>query len=195
MGISRSLWDYRSFIQQSRAEFRRRQAHLRRDAVRGGSAIARSAPGVREAGPRPGHGWTAHLPNGDGLLAFRTRPRRWPASTASTATTSATPGARVEIATNISDARRVAATVARRGLRMSAPLRIAHVAPVARPFRRPSRIGRVDDLLLTEGLVARGHNVTLFATADSTTSAHCLPSTRTAIGTTRICGPGSCTRC
>jgi glycosyltransferase involved in cell wall biosynthesis len=55
---------------------------------------------------------------------------------------------------------------------MNTPLRIAHVAPVATTIP-PPRSGSVESMtsLLTEGLVARGHDVTLFATADSTTSA------------------------
>ncbi|MDR1989551.1 MAG: glycosyltransferase family 4 protein [Acidobacteriaceae bacterium] len=52
------------------------------------------------------------------------------------------------------------------------PLNIAHVAPVATPVP-PPKSGSVQLMtsLLTEGLVARGHNVTLFATGDSTTKA------------------------
>ena len=52
------------------------------------------------------------------------------------------------------------------------PLRIAHVAPVATTIP-PPRSGSVETMtsLLTEGLVARGHHVTLFATAGSTTGA------------------------
>jgi glycosyltransferase involved in cell wall biosynthesis len=52
------------------------------------------------------------------------------------------------------------------------PLRIAHVAPVATTVP-PPRSGSVETMtaLLTDGLVARGHDVTLFATADSTTTA------------------------
>jgi glycosyltransferase involved in cell wall biosynthesis len=55
---------------------------------------------------------------------------------------------------------------------MSAALRIAHVAPVATTIP-PPKSGSVESMtsLLTEGLVARGHEVTLFATSDSTTSA------------------------
>jgi glycosyltransferase involved in cell wall biosynthesis len=51
-------------------------------------------------------------------------------------------------------------------------MRIAHVAPVATTIP-PRRSGSVETMtsLLTEGLVARGHDVTLFATADSTTAA------------------------
>jgi len=55
---------------------------------------------------------------------------------------------------------------------MSTKLRIAHVAPVATSIP-PPRSGSVETMtsLLTEGLVARGHDVTLFATADSVTTA------------------------
>jgi glycosyltransferase involved in cell wall biosynthesis len=51
-------------------------------------------------------------------------------------------------------------------------LRIAHVAPVATTVP-PPKSGSVEAMtsLLTEGLVARGHDVTLFATAGSTTTA------------------------
>ena len=51
-------------------------------------------------------------------------------------------------------------------------MKIAHVAPVATTIP-PPRSGSVETMtsLLTEGLVARGHDVTLFATGDSTTSA------------------------
>jgi len=52
------------------------------------------------------------------------------------------------------------------------PLRIAHIAPVATTIP-PPKSGSVETMtsLLTEGLVARGEDVTLFATADSRTSA------------------------
>jgi glycosyltransferase involved in cell wall biosynthesis len=51
-------------------------------------------------------------------------------------------------------------------------LRIAHIAPVATTVP-PPKSGSVEMMtsLLTEGLVARGHDVTLFATGDSKTSA------------------------
>jgi len=51
-------------------------------------------------------------------------------------------------------------------------LRIAQVAPVATAIPTP-RCGSIELItsLLTEGLVRRGHDVTLFATADSKTSA------------------------
>ena len=52
------------------------------------------------------------------------------------------------------------------------PLRIAHIAPVATTIP-PPKSGSVESMtsLLTEGLVARGHDVTLFATGDSKTTA------------------------
>lgn len=51
-------------------------------------------------------------------------------------------------------------------------MRIAQIAPVATTIP-PPKSGSVEQMtsLLTEGLVARGHDVTLFATADSTTGA------------------------
>ena len=51
-------------------------------------------------------------------------------------------------------------------------LRIAHIAPVATTIP-PPKSGSVETMtsLLTEGLVARGHDVTLFATGDSRTRA------------------------
>jgi glycosyltransferase involved in cell wall biosynthesis len=51
-------------------------------------------------------------------------------------------------------------------------VRIAHIAPVATTIP-PPKSGSVETMtsLLTEGLVARGHDVTLFATGDSKTKA------------------------
>jgi glycosyltransferase involved in cell wall biosynthesis len=51
-------------------------------------------------------------------------------------------------------------------------VRIAHIAPVATTIP-PPKSGSVESMtsLLTEGLVERGHDVTLFATGDSTTRA------------------------
>jgi glycosyltransferase involved in cell wall biosynthesis len=55
---------------------------------------------------------------------------------------------------------------------MTLPLRIAIVAPVATSVP-PARSGSIESAtsLLTEGLVRRGHDVTLFATGSSVTSA------------------------
>jgi len=56
--------------------------------------------------------------------------------------------------------------------RQKGPLRIAQVAPVA-TSTPPPRSGSIETMtsLLTEGLVARGYDVTLFATGDSRTNA------------------------
>ena len=55
---------------------------------------------------------------------------------------------------------------------MAKPLRIAQVAPAASPVT-PESTGSIEQLvrLLTDELVRRGHEVTLFATGDSRTSA------------------------
>ena len=55
---------------------------------------------------------------------------------------------------------------------MRIAMRIAHIAPVATTIP-PPKSGSVETMtsLLTEGLVARGHDVTLFATGDSKTRA------------------------
>ena len=55
---------------------------------------------------------------------------------------------------------------------MTGPLRIAHVVPVATSLPPPLS-GSIETMasVLTDGLVARGHAVTLFATGSSTTSA------------------------
>ena len=55
---------------------------------------------------------------------------------------------------------------------MTRPLRVAHVAPVATSIP-PLLSGSIETMTsaLTEGLVARGHQVTLFAVGSSTTSA------------------------
>jgi glycosyltransferase involved in cell wall biosynthesis len=59
-----------------------------------------------------------------------------------------------------------------RALEHLSTLKIAHVGPVATAIP-PPKSGSVEQMtsLLTEGLVARGHDVTLFATANSTTRA------------------------
>ncbi len=56
--------------------------------------------------------------------------------------------------------------------RVERPLRIAHVAPVATSIP-PIKSGSIETMtaLLTDGLVSRGHDVTLFATGNSVTKA------------------------
>src|SRR5687768_7775494 len=61
-------------------------------------------------------------------------------------------------------------------------MRIAQIAP---PFESvpPARYGGTERVisLLTEELVRRGHEVTLFASGDSTTRAHHIPTVDTAL--------------
>ena len=76
-------------------------------------------------------------------------------------------------------------------------MRIAHVGPVATSIP-PPKSGSVETMtsLLTEGLVARGHDVTLFATGDSTTSAKLHATFPRGYWRGRQpSGRGSCARC
>ena len=70
-----------------------------------------------------------------------------------------------------------------RPARVERPLRIAQVAPVATSIP-PIKSGSIETMtaLLCDGLVSRGHDVTLFATANSVTKAACTPATARAIG-------------
>ena len=70
MGVSRSLWDYRSFIQESKAEFC--VAKHTYVATRSGWFSDRTECYLASGRPAlvQDTGWTAHLPHGEGLLAF-----------------------------------------------------------------------------------------------------------------------------
>jgi hypothetical protein len=70
MGISRSLWDYREFIQRSRAEFG--VAKHTYVTTRSGWFSDRTACYLASSRPAlvQDTGWSAHLPAGAGLLAF-----------------------------------------------------------------------------------------------------------------------------
>ena len=70
MGASRSLWDYREFIQSSKAEFG--VAKHTYVATRSGWFSDRTECYLSSGRPAlvQDTGWTAHLPHGDGLLAF-----------------------------------------------------------------------------------------------------------------------------
>jgi hypothetical protein len=72
MGASRSLWDYRSFIHRSRAEFA--VAKHTYVATRSGWFSDRTECYLASARPAlvQDTGWTAHLPHGEGLLPFST---------------------------------------------------------------------------------------------------------------------------
>ncbi|MEZ5293484.1 MAG: hypothetical protein R2745_20545 [Vicinamibacterales bacterium] len=72
MGVSRSLWDYRAFIHESRAEFAvAKHAYV---AHRSGWFSDRTECYLASGRPAlvQDTGWSAHLPAGEGLLAFST---------------------------------------------------------------------------------------------------------------------------
>jgi len=72
MGVSRTLWDYREFIQRSKAEF----GVAKHTYVANRSGWFSDRTECYLAAGRPAlvqdTGWTAHLPAGEGLLAFST---------------------------------------------------------------------------------------------------------------------------
>lgn len=70
MGVSRSLWDYRDFIRASKAEFG--VAKHTYVATRSGWFSDRTECYLAAGRPSlvQDTGWTAHLPSGEGLLAF-----------------------------------------------------------------------------------------------------------------------------
>ena len=72
MGVSRTPWAYRKFIQESRAEFGvAKQTYV---ACRSGWFSDRTECYLASGRPAlvQDTGWTAHLPHGEGLLAFST---------------------------------------------------------------------------------------------------------------------------
>jgi len=72
MAISRSLWDYREFIQRSKAEFG--VAKHTYVATRSGWFSDRTECYLASGRPAlvQDTGWSAHLPSGEGLIAFST---------------------------------------------------------------------------------------------------------------------------
>jgi hypothetical protein len=72
MSVSRSLWDYRDFIQTSKAEF----AVAKHAYVTHRSGWFSDRTECYMAAGRPAivqdTGWSAHLPSGTGLLSFST---------------------------------------------------------------------------------------------------------------------------
>src|SRR5439155_19011557 len=164
---------------------RRRQTHVRGDAVGLVQRSERVLSRIGAAGARPGHrvdrasaargGSVTVLVAGRGdrrnrchqsrLQPARAARRRDRARTLRCAGGSVAPACGCLLV-----------TPKRRAVRRRAPkahpLRIAHIAPVATTIP-PPKSGSVELMtsLLTEGLVAAGHDVTLFATADSTTKA------------------------
>ena len=72
MGVSRSLWDYRDFIRDSKAEFGiAKHAYVAR---RSGWFSDRTECYLAAGRPAlvQDTGWSAHLPSGTGLIAFST---------------------------------------------------------------------------------------------------------------------------
>src|SRR5262249_5004444 len=72
MGVSRTLWDYRSFVQSSKAEFG--VAKHTYVSTRSGWFSDRTECYLASGRPAivQDTGWSAHLPHGEGLLAFST---------------------------------------------------------------------------------------------------------------------------
>jgi len=72
MGVSRTLWDYREFIQRSKAEFG--VAKHTYVATKSGWFSDRTECYLASGRPAlvQDTGWTAHLPSGEGLLSFST---------------------------------------------------------------------------------------------------------------------------
>ena len=151
---------------------RRRQTHLRGQPHPAGSAIARSAI-WRRAARR-----SCRTPAGPRICrpakaCWRSRRSTRP----SPASIGSMRGLRPARAAARRRDRRASTSTPRsrrcRGCcRRRYAMRIAHVAPVATTIP-PPKSGSVETMtsLLTEGLVARGHDVTLFATGDSQTTA------------------------
>ena len=170
MSVSRSLWDYREFIQGSKARVRRRQARLRVAPLRLVQRPHRVLPGRRPPGARAGHRLErAPAARRRAARASRRPRRRSTASIASTATTPRHARRAAEIARDCFDAvARAAARCWRRPCAMT-PARCASRRSRRSPRRSRRRCsGSIETMtaLLTDGLVARGHDVTLFATGD-----------------------------
>ena len=183
--VSRTPWDYREFIQRSKAEFG--VAKHTYVATRSGWFSDRTECYLASGRPAlvQDTGWTgapAVRRRAARLLDARRGARRHRRD--QRATTRATRGApsrsRASISTRASCRALTACHERRDRLGARLALRIArhgrsheHRATSRRSRRRSRRpkSGSVETMtsLLTEGLVARGHDVTLFATADSTT--------------------------
>ena len=207
MGVSRSLWDYRDFIQSSRAEF----GVAKHGYVAHRSGWFSDRTECYLASGRPAlvqdTGWSAHLPSGTGLLAFSTAEEAIAGLDRLDRDYHLTHGGRPRSPANTSMPRascrgcsrgramstaavRLTEAPSRSGLRLVAPVATSISARRGRDHWRPMTA------LLAEGLVARGHDVTLFATGGSRTRPR-LHATfpREATGRTIRCGPGSCASC
>ena len=143
------------------------------------------AAGVRA---RAGQGWTTHLPSEQGLLAFSGIDEAVAGIDRINADTARHTACAVEIAQEHFDARSVLPRL-RDGVRENQARRSG------RDNRSAAAVGSLRRCLVADpGPCRRGHDVTLFATADSTTAAKLHAITRTAT-TDRLCGRGSYARC
>ena len=153
--MSRTPWDYRDFIQRSKAEFG--VAKHTYVATRSGWFSDRTECYLASGRPAlvQDTGWTAHLPSGEGLLAFSTPDEALAGIERINSDYPRHARRAVEIAREHFDARARPAAAARRGRaheRAARPLRIAHVAPVATTIPPPkSGIGRDDDVAADRG--------------------------------------------
>ena len=178
MGVSRSADAYRAFIQGSKAEFGvAKHAYV---AHRSGWFSDRTECYLAAGRPAlvQDTGWSAHLPAGAGLLAFSTMEEAIEGLARLEADYASHARAAADVARDHFEASRVLSAAAREGGGVTAAatpapaLRIALVGPVAQSIP-PARSGSIETVtaMLADGLVARGHEVTLFATASSTTRA------------------------
>ncbi len=172
---------------------RRRQAHLRRDAVGLVQRSHRVLSRVGTAGPRAGHRLDrASAARATDCWRSRRRPRRSPASIASTATTTGTRGTRP---------RSRGSTSTPAGFSRRSSTRPADEDRARRARRHDDspaevRVGRNDDVAADRR--ARRPRPGRHALRDrrlDDDGRSCRRFTRTATGTTRTCGRGSCTRC
>ena len=193
MHVSRTPWEYRDFIHGSKAEFG--VAKHTYVATRSGWFSDRTECYLASGRPAlvQDTGWTTHLPSGEGCWRSRARRGARRRRSHQQRLRHARPPSRRNRPRTLRRARRPP-EAAGGGRRMSTSSRrrtsappqhrapthrraknrncALRIAPVATTIP-PGKSGSVETMtsLLTEGLVARGHDVTLFATADSTTKA------------------------
>ena len=200
MGVSRSLWDYRDFIQRSRAEFGvAKHAYV---ANRSGWFSDRTECYLAAGRPAlvQDTGWSSHLPTGTGLIGFSSPEEALDGLDADRARLRRARAARRRDRARALRRRTGAAAVPGDRVCADAPLRIALVAPVAQPVP-PPRSGSIEAMtaLLTDGLVAarlRRHAVRHRRLLDSCPAARRLRarlsrgSDALAVGAVRAVQPG-----
>ena len=171
MSVSRSLWDYRDFIQTSKAEFSvAKHAYV---AHRSGWFSDRTECYLASGRParRARHGV-------ERALAFRHGPvELFDAGGGDRRARVHRERLRCACPARWRDRARVFRCIGRPAIvsgtgMLGRPLRIAQVAPVAQSVP-PAKSGSIETMtaLLVDALVSRGHDVTLFATGSSVTRA------------------------